>query len=65
MTVVLQRKVGNGAWKTVDRVKTDSDGKWSSLRNVGSKKLTVSYRAKTSDSRLGVLVTKVQKTKVE
>jgi SpoIID/LytB domain protein len=65
VTVVLQRKVGNGAWKTVARVKTDSDGKWSSLRNVGSKKLTVSYRAKTSDSRLGVLVTKVKRTKVK
>jgi hypothetical protein len=27
--------------------------------------MTVSYRAKTSDSRLGVLVSKVKMTKVE
>jgi hypothetical protein len=27
--------------------------------------MTVSYRAKTGDSRLGVLVSKVKKTKVE
>jgi SpoIID/LytB domain protein len=65
VTVVLQRKVGNGSWKTVARVKTDSDGKWSSVRNVGSKKLNVSYRVKTSDTRLGKLTSKVKKTKVK
>ena len=65
VTVVLQRKVGNGSWKTVDRVKTDSDGKWSSNRKVGSKKLTVSYRAKTSDPRMGAVVSKSKKTQVK
>ena len=65
VTVVLQRKVGNGSWKTVDRIKTDSDGKWSSNRKVGSKKLTVSYRAKTSDPRMGAVVSKSKKTQVK
>jgi SpoIID/LytB domain protein len=65
VTVVLQSKVGNGSWKTVDRIKTDSAGKWSSARSTGSKKFTVSYRVKTTDPRLGKLTSKVIKTNVK
>jgi SpoIID/LytB domain protein len=65
VTVVLQSKVGNGSWKTVDRIKTDSAGKWSSARSTGSKKFTVSYRVKTTDPRLGKLTSKVKKTNVK
>jgi SpoIID/LytB domain protein len=65
VTVVLQRKVGNGSWKTVARLKTDAAGNWSSIRTNGSKKTTISYRAKTNDPRIGKLTSKVKKTKVK
>ena len=65
VTVVLQRKVGKGSWKTVARIKTDSAGNWSSARFTGSKKFTVKYRAKTNDPRIGKLTSKVKKTKVK
>jgi 5-hydroxyisourate hydrolase-like protein (transthyretin family) len=65
VTVVLQRKVGNGSWKTVASLKTDAAGNWSSIRTNGSKKTTISYRAKTNDPRIGKLTSKVKKTKVK
>jgi SpoIID/LytB domain protein len=65
MTVVLQRKVGNGSWKSIARLKTDTNGKWSSKRYAGSKKSTVSYRVKVDDSRVGKLTSKVQKTAIK
>lgn len=62
--VIIERKVGNGAWKQIARKKTDAKGRWAITRATGSSKLTVSYRAKTKDSRLGVLVSKAMTTKV-
>jgi 5-hydroxyisourate hydrolase-like protein (transthyretin family) len=63
--VAVERKIGNGPWKRIARTTTDSTGNWAITRSTGSSKMTVSYRAKTSDSRLGVLVSKVKMTKVE
>jgi SpoIID/LytB domain protein len=63
--VIVERKLGSGKWKQIGTVATDASGNWAITHNVSSKKLTVSYRAKTSDSRLGVLVSKTKKTKVK
>jgi SpoIID/LytB domain protein len=63
--VILQRKIGNGPWRTVARLETDAEGKWSSRRYTGSTKSTVSYRVKTTDSRIGKLTSKVKATKVK
>lgn len=65
VAVVVERKLGNGRWKQIGTVATDGAGNWAITHNVSSKKLTVSYRAKTSDSRLGVLVSSTKKTKVK
>lgn len=65
VVVIVERKVGNGAWKRIGVVKTDAKGKWALSRSAGPNKLVVSYRAKTRDSRLGVLVSKVKTTKVD
>jgi 5-hydroxyisourate hydrolase-like protein (transthyretin family) len=65
VTVIVERKVGNGSWVKISKVKTDSAGNWSLTRTTGSSKMTVSYRAKTSDSRLGVLVSKAKTTRVK
>jgi hypothetical protein len=64
VTVIVEKKVGNGSWKRIAKVKTDKRGKWAVNRAAGSSKLTVSYRAKTSDSRLGVLISTAKKTQV-
>ena len=65
VSVIVERKLGNGKWKQIGTVTTDAAGNWAITHNATSKKLTVSYRAKTSDSRLGVLVSKTKKTKVK
>lgn len=62
--VTLERKVGAGSWKKIASVKTDATGKWAVTRFTGANKLTVSYRAKTKDPRLGVLVSNTKTTKV-
>jgi len=64
VSVILERKIANGAWKKVAKVKTDATGKWVISRSAGTNKLAVSYRAKTSDARLGVLISKTKTTKV-
>jgi SpoIID/LytB domain protein len=63
--VVVERKLGNGPWKRIGKVATDGTGKWAIAHKVGSKKLTVSYRAKTSDPRLGAVTSKTKKTIVK
>lgn len=65
VAVIVERKVGNGAWKKIATVKTDATGKWALTRTTSANPLTVSYRAKTSDSRLGVLVSTSKTTKVK
>ena len=65
VAVIVERKLGNGKWKKIGTVATDDSGNWALIHNASSKKLTVSYRAKTSDSRLGVLVSSTKKTKVK
>lgn len=65
VTVIVERKVGNGSWKRIAKVKTDESGKWAVNRTSGSSKMSVYYRAKTSDSRLGVLTSKPKNTKVK
>jgi SpoIID/LytB domain protein len=65
VAVVVERKLGNGKWKRIGTVATDASGNWAITHNVSSKRQTVSYRAKTSDARLGVLVSKAKKTKVK
>ena len=62
--VTVERKTGNGAWKKIGTVATDGAGNWAITHKAGSKKAIVSYRAKTSDARLGVLVSKTKKTNV-
>ena len=62
--VVVERKLGNGPWKRVGKVTTDGAGNWAIAHKVGSKKLTVSYRAKSSDPRLGAVTSKTRKTVV-
>ena len=64
VVLTVERKIGNGAWKKIAKVKTDASGKWALSRATGANKLVVSYRVKTSDSRLGVLVSKAKTTKV-
>ena len=64
VSVIIERRVGNGSWKKIAKVKTDGSGKWAVTRFAGPGVLTVSYRAKSSDSRLGVLVSKAKTTKV-
>jgi len=64
VSVILERKIANGAWKKVAKVKTDETGNWVISRSAGTNKLAVSYRAKTSDARLGVLTSKTKTTKV-
>ena len=64
VAVTVERKVGNGSWKKIAKVKTDATGKWAVKRAAGSSKLTVSYRAKTTDSRLGILTSRAKITKV-
>lgn len=64
VAVIVERKLGNGKWKRIGTVATDAAGNWA-ITHVNSKKQTVAYRAKTSDSRLGVLVSKTKKTKVK
>jgi hypothetical protein len=63
--VIVERKIGNGSWKRIATRKTDVAGKWAITRSTGSSKMTVYYRAKTSDSRLGTLVSKPKETKVQ
>ena len=63
--VVVERKIGNGKWKRIGTVATDASGTWAVTHNLSSKRQTISYRAKTSDPRLGVLVSKAKKTKVK
>ena len=65
VAVIVERKVGNGSWAKISTVKTDYAGNWTLTRSTGSNKLTVSYRAKTRDSRLGVLVSKAKTTKIK
>ena len=65
VAVIVERKIGNGSWRRIGTVTTDESGKWAITHNITSKKLTVSYRAKTSDSRLGVLASKTKNTKVK
>ena len=64
VAVTVERKVGNGSWKKIAKVKTDATGKWAVKRAAGSSKLSVSYRAKTTDSRLGILTSRAKITKV-
>jgi SpoIID/LytB domain protein len=65
VAVIVERKVGNGTWKKIATVKTDATGKWAITRTTGTNSFTVSYRAKTSDSRLGVLVSTSKTTIVK
>ena len=64
VVVIIERKNSNGVWKKIATVKTDAAGKWAVNRSAGANKLTVAYRAKTSDVRLGVLVSNTKTTKV-
>jgi len=64
VAVIVERKIANGTWKQVAKVTTDSSGKWVASRSAGTNKLAVSYRAKTSDARLGVLISNTKTTKV-
>jgi SpoIID/LytB domain protein len=64
VTVIVERKNSNGLWKKIAAVKTDAAGKWAVNRSAGANKLTVAYRARTSDARLGVLVSNIKTTKV-
>ena len=63
--LIVERKIGNGSWKKIRAVKTGSNGKWSLVRKVGSSKLTVSYRVKTQDARIGTLVSKAKTVKIK
>jgi SpoIID/LytB domain protein len=65
VVVTVERKLGNGPWKRVGKVNTDATGKWTIKHNVGSKKQTITYRAKTSDPRMGAVVSKSKKTQVK
>jgi SpoIID/LytB domain protein len=65
VAVIVERKNGNGSWRKIATVKTDAAGKWSITRTTGANSFTVSYRAKTSDSRLGVLVSTSKTTIVK
>ena len=56
--VIVERKVGTGAWKKIATSTTDASGKWSVKLTAGSNPFVVSYRAKTTDARLGSIVSK-------
>jgi SpoIID/LytB domain protein len=65
VAVIVEKKIGNGSWTKIATVKTDAAGKWVLTRSTGVNSLIVSYRSKTSDSRLGVLVSSSKTTKVK
>ena len=63
--IVVERKVGYGSWKRIATVTTDAAGKWTTTQKATSKKSKVSYRVKTTDARLGVLISKTKTTNVK
>ena len=53
--VTLERKIGNGSWKKVKTLTTDSKGKWSTIRKAPKASARIYYRVKVSHPRLGLL----------
>ena len=65
VSVIVERRIGSEKWKKVATVATDSSGNWSIQNPAGTKKTTISYRAKTTDSRVGMITSVTKRTKVK
>ena len=65
VVVTIESRVGSGKWRKSDTATTDAVGNWSLNTKSGTKKTTISYRVKTSDARLGKIVSSVKKLKVK
>jgi hypothetical protein len=63
--VSVERQVGAGKWQRVGIVQTNSSGVWTFTNSVGSKRSTISYRAKTSDSRLGTISSATKRVSIK
>ncbi len=63
--VSVERQVGAGKWQRVRIVRTNSSGVWTFTNSVGSKRTTISYRAKTSDSRLGTISSTTKRVSIK
>ena len=62
--VIVQMKVGGGAWKTVATVATDGAGNWGFSTTASAKKNTTQFRVKTTDGRVGKLTSKTIRVSV-
>ena len=63
--VLVQMKVGGGAWKSVATVTTDGAGNWGFSTAASAKKNTTQFRVKTTDGRVGKLTSKTIRVAVK
>jgi SpoIID/LytB domain protein len=61
VVIVLERKLGNGQWKVIKNIKTDTNGRWKFVRPAGSSSIDIFYRVKVSDKRIGTLQSSTRK----
>lgn len=65
VAVIVERRVGSGSWKKIGTASTDAAGNWSLQSPAGSKKTMISFRAKTTDVRVGNITSVTKRTKVK
>lgn len=65
VTVTIERRIGSGKWTKAGTVTTDVAGKWNLAIRSSTKKTTLSFRIKTSDPRLGTVVSTPKKVSVK
>lgn len=63
--ILVQMKVGGGAWKSVATITTDSAGNWGFSTAASAKKNTTQFRVKTTDGRVGKLTSKTIRVAVK
>ena len=65
VVVTIESRIGSGKWRKTGTATTDAAGNWALAVKSSTKKATVSYRVKTSDVRLGKIVSSTKKLKVK
>jgi SpoIID/LytB domain protein len=65
VVVIIESRIGSGKWRKSGSATTDASGAWTLETKSGSKKATISYRVKTSDTRLGKITSSTKKLKVK
>lgn len=65
VAILVERRIGAGGWKKVGTASTDAAGNWTISNPVGSKKTTISYRAKTTDTRIGTVTSDSKRTLIK